>query len=613
MPEMTFASPAALALGLTVPVVVLLWVLRPRRPRRRVPSLMLWPRSSAERQAARPWQRLRNHPLLWLQVAAALLLALTAAGPYLPGSETAAHVVVLLDASGSMRATDTSSDRFTLAKGAVRDIARSLGAGQELTLIRLDEAPRALVAGATGARQVEAALADESPSFGPADFSAGLALAEGLTHGPSEWVLVSDGGLALGEGAYRPAGTSFRFIQVGASAKNVALTGLAARVGADDLTLQVGLKGYTTESVAGEVQLFAEGELVGARAWRLEPSGEAALTWSHLPLGPRWYEARLTGVPPETNALAADDRAWVAGPAPTEPAVLLVSAGNSFLERALAAHGGLRPYRISPEDWPEIAAEAERYSLVIFDRVWPSALPKAHALYVGPPAGEEFRPAEIFPRPDHPLLRHVDWSEVRIGAARRVPLDATWETVVESADGALLAVREAGGRREAILAFELGQSDLPLRPAFPILIANLFDWLLPRPDVEARAVPPGGSVALATSPLAASVVVEPVEATGAANTSAVLAPPFPARPFHPPAPGVYRVVQSGEDGDQESLLLAEGYLDAEADLTPRAIDLPAADGAPAAPAQSALLLWPFLAGGVILLSIVEWWVDARGR
>jgi hypothetical protein len=247
-------------------------------------------------------------------------------------------------------------------------------------------------------------------------------------------------------------------------------------------------------------------------------------------------------------------------------------------------------------------------------------------LFVGPPVGEEFRPGGIFPRPDHPLLRHVDWSEVQVGAARRVPLDATWETIVESTGGPLLAVREAGGRREALLTFELGRSDLPLRPAFPILMANLLDWLLPQPESAPRVVSPGGSVALEASPLAESLQVrqlsgkvrqpggmaEPVEGD-AADGAIDLAPPFPARPFRPPAPGVYQVVQSGEGVRQESLLVAEGYAPTEADLTPRTVELSAAEGTSSAPAPSALLLWPWLVGGVLLLSLVEWWVDARGR
>src|SRR5947207_547073 len=84
---MSWEQLGALWLGLAVPAIVVLWMLQPRRPRLRVPSLMLWSRSPAVRQSARPWQRLRNHPLLWIQIAAALLLALAAARPFLAGAD----------------------------------------------------------------------------------------------------------------------------------------------------------------------------------------------------------------------------------------------------------------------------------------------------------------------------------------------------------------------------------------------------------------------------------------------------------------------------------------------------------------------------------------------
>src|SRR5687767_10992776 len=105
-------APGALWLGLAAPAILLLWMLRPRRPRVRIPSVLLWAVSPAERQSARPWQRLRNHPLLWLQLLVALIAALAAARPYLPAQGASQHLIVLLDASGSMRARDVSPDRF---------------------------------------------------------------------------------------------------------------------------------------------------------------------------------------------------------------------------------------------------------------------------------------------------------------------------------------------------------------------------------------------------------------------------------------------------------------------------------------------------------------------
>jgi hypothetical protein len=69
-------------------------------------------------------------------------------------------------------------------------------------------------------------------------------------------------------------------------------------------------------------------------------------------------------------------------------------------------------------------------------------------------------------------------------AAARVPLPAWARPVIvgETVAGAatpLLFAGEWDGRRIAVLAFDLRQSDLPLQVAFPLLMANLTDWLAP--------------------------------------------------------------------------------------------------------------------------------------
>ena len=238
----------------------------------------------------------------------------------------------------------------------------------------------------------------------------------------------------------------------------------------------------------------------------------------------------------------------------------------------------------------------------------PEALPAGNALVVGPPDGALFRPQEVRTRDGHPLLRHVDWSEVHVAAARRVPLDASWEPVVESDGGPLVAVREAGGQRQAVLTFDLTQSDLALRPAFPVLMANLLAWLLPRPDEAPRVVAPGGLATIEPAPLAQRVWVE-----GPDGARVELAPPWPPRPFRPPAPGLYRVVQAGEGSEQVSTLIAEGYHPQEADLEPRPLALAAEGDAPPPAAQGALAWWPWLAAAVLFVSLAEWWIDARGH
>ena len=111
-------------------------------------------------------------------------------------------------------------------------------------------APGAGGGGALG-RSGRAALASESASYGPPDVAAGVALASGLTQGPPSGCWSRDGGIALPEGAYRPAGTGYRSILVGTDAGNIAVTGLALRQGESDLRLQAGLRNAGTAAVEG--------------------------------------------------------------------------------------------------------------------------------------------------------------------------------------------------------------------------------------------------------------------------------------------------------------------------------------------------------------------------
>lgn len=187
-------------------------------------------------------------------------------------------------------------------------------------------------------------------------------------------------------------------------------------------------------------------------------------------------------------------------------------------------------------------------------------------------------------------------------------MDGSWETVIDSDGGPLLAVRTEGLARYAVLAFELGQSDLALRPAFPVLMANLLDWLLPRPEDTPRIVAAGSTTALAASPLSELMWVE-----GADGTRFDLAPPWPPLPFRPPSQGLYRVVQSGSSGQHASFLIAAGYDSQESRLATGAVDIKVASGSNVPPARSALNLWPWLAVALLLTSLIEWWVDARGR
>ena len=606
---MNFESPSAAWLGLALPVIVALWLLRPRRTRVRTSSVMLWRAAAVERQAARPWQRLRNHPLLWLQLLVAALLVAVAVRPFLPASAQTEHIVLMLDASGSMRATDVGPDRFAAAQARAIDFARGLGPGQRLSVVRLDEAPRVLVADASG-DDATRVIEDQEPGYGAANLTAAFALASGIAPGTAEWLLISDGGIEAPAGVRLPDGASLRTVVVAPenAGGNVAVTGMRVRIDGQRASVQVGMRNTGASETSGRVVLSAEGELLGGQEWTLAAGEERFLSWSGVPSAKRWFEARLTDVPQTANALNQDDRAWAAAPVDAQRRLLLVSPGNTFLERLFSVSGSLRADRVAPAAWEPVAAGTP-YDLILFDGVRPEMPPPTSNLLYISTEGGAFKPGRIEPRAEHPLLQHVDWSDVSIAEAGRLPIDAGWEVVVDSTGGPLLAVREAGGRREAALAFDLTHSDLALRAAFPVLMSNLIEWLTPGVASEPLLATPGESIRLDAGPLAERVIIR-----GASGVSEQLAPPWPPAVFRPPAPGLYEIEQSGPSGMQPGLLIASGYTPSESSLDVRPLTLEdggesTASGLP----DAARSLWPLLALGVIAVALWEWWVDARGR
>jgi Ca-activated chloride channel homolog len=78
---MNLLVPTALAFSAIIPIILVLYFMRPKRQERVVRSTLLWQQALQDLQASRPWQRLRVTPLLLLQLLAACVIVLILARP----------------------------------------------------------------------------------------------------------------------------------------------------------------------------------------------------------------------------------------------------------------------------------------------------------------------------------------------------------------------------------------------------------------------------------------------------------------------------------------------------------------------------------------------------
>src|SRR5215203_6901721 len=98
---------AAVAAGIVIPSLLLLYFLKLRRREVVVPSTLLWKKAIQDLQVNAPFQKLRKNLLLLLQMLLLLLLLLALARPvanYSPGAGQS--TVIIIDRSASMAARD---------------------------------------------------------------------------------------------------------------------------------------------------------------------------------------------------------------------------------------------------------------------------------------------------------------------------------------------------------------------------------------------------------------------------------------------------------------------------------------------------------------------------
>lgn len=505
---MSFISPLALLGLLFLPAVVAMYLLKLRRDPAVVPSTLLWQRLVADVEANAPWQRLRRSLLLLLQLLLVLLLAALAARPFLERpAGLARDLVLVIDISASMAATDVDPDRLTAAKQLALDALRDLPAGGSVSVVAGGRTARVVVNATTDLGRVRAAVASLRVSPASGDLGDALNLADALAarSGDAEILVATDAALATPPTSRLDHAVTV--LQVGRDRKNQAIVALAVRAGSSGVTRSVfvSVANLAIEPAQRRLQLYGDGVLLEARDITLDPQTRSEAIIDDVPAEVRVVEVRLDGQGGVAgDALALDDRAWAIVPPDRLRRILLVSEGDPYLETALSFLPNTELYGVAPGAYGS-GTRPELFDLVIFEGTVPADLPPAAVLVIAPRAtgslaevtGTLKDPAIGTLDPDEPILRYVDLSTTHVGTAARLTLPAWARTVIPGPGGApLLYVGEHDGRKAAVLAFEPRQSDLPLQVAFPILISNLVGELVGGGAAPSEAVAPGDPVTL---------------------------------------------------------------------------------------------------------------------
>jgi Ca-activated chloride channel family protein len=164
---MTFLAPLLLLGLLLVPILLGLYLWAQRRRTRyavRFTNLDLLANLAPRRPA---WRR-HVPPVIYLGAIAALALALARPTMVVATPREDATVLLTIDVSGSMRATDVEPTRLDAARAAARSFVAQLPEGIRIGIVSFASHPETLVAPTTDREAVEAALTSLTAKDGTA-------------------------------------------------------------------------------------------------------------------------------------------------------------------------------------------------------------------------------------------------------------------------------------------------------------------------------------------------------------------------------------------------------------------------------------------------------------
>lgn len=635
-------------IGLVGIPLVVIFHMRHTSPRDvNVPTLRFW-HMVAEQQNERV--RLHRPPLSLLLLLQVLAVALLAFGLTRPATSRALgilqirtepqHMIILLDGSTSMDATDTTSGASAWTEARQRTVAKldGLHEGDAATVVVLATQPMTLEATDTASlAQLRSRVGSLPLPGGRADLNAAFRLTKDLLLNglDNRVVVISDGALTVDPQLVSNLGAPVTYERVGGVGQGLAATNVAVTTigtGADPSNpnqqeIFARVENFSGSPVTAPVTLTADSINQSRQTVNIPAGGASELSWP-LPNGAKNVSVTI-GV---HDALAADNTASLVLQQSAEQGlnILLISDAPTYLQRALSVLPGAH-LTVAGTSSPQAAAPGGPYDLVVYDSFVPiqQNMPPAPMLFVHPTDAGPFQttgvmsdPALASMRAQDPLLNGVDLSGVTFGPTPVYTLASGSTTVVGAQQGPLIFRGIVNNQPYIALAFDVTQSNLPQRPAFPILITNIANNLAPSPLPS--AVPLGDPLQFRPHAGASTVRItppnsDPVKLSLATGTSSGDAASADTEGLlrqvsfaDTGRPGSYKVDELNRAGQQltaGSFVVNAGH-PAESNLAPNP-DLPkilaAAHGSGKQVTRATLAdLWPLLVAATFGLLVLEW-------
>lgn len=468
-----------------VPIIIILYLLKPRGEDYRISSNLLWQKLLKNQQSKTFFEKFVHNILMYLQILIVVLLVIALMSPFIRmEGRGGGRKILLFDTSGSMQHENSSGEsRLEEAVEAAGDYVRTM----ENTRFSI------VTADATGVELLAVDVADANSllqtlrqircSDGGGSLASAQSLLDTLSgedeENSADLLVFTDGNGAEDFENLNSQGSKELYV-VGTPSANVANEYTVFTQRSDGLyDVMVSLANHSSKKASLDIGLYGENkELIALVSKQLEASETAICLFEGIDWQGECLEAKISGISFEDGAadsLEADNVSRAVKTRGNLIKGLLVGDGNIFLEKAYAAVTGESIAKTDADTLPEGSA----YNVVIYDAGSVLSAGAESCLVFGDKGEQatEVLNNVVLDMTDCDLTTGLSDFHIGVNKAYCFEVPEGAECFLEYEGKCVGYYGEVNGRKEVVVGFDIRESDFPLRAEFPVFLANAMIYL----------------------------------------------------------------------------------------------------------------------------------------
>lgn len=472
---MGFTNLWPLFLLLTIPPVIMLYILKRKYKKEVISSSLLWKGVYKNTRANTPWEKFKKNIMLLLQIIIILSVILALMSPFINiGGKTYKNVIIVVDNTASMNTIyDDKLSRLEKGKLLAKEYLNSTREGTKAYIISYDGNSNLLLNGEFNKFNSESIINNISKSYNTGDISDVLSFVKAIGDGIGEEyeaLIFTDKQTSISD-------INGKLVYLGNSGLNASIDNISHKVVDGKIKVIANVTNNGDKEYEGDFSLYNGDKLLEVNKINLGVSESKTLSFELDSLSDDYLKGELS----RKDILMEDNTYYHVINENKVKKVLLVTDENVFLEKAFGIIENTEVYKTND---PNNITEKDEYDLYVFDNKMPEVMPKSgNILFINPSSNELFNVLNGGEMGQAKAIKgavssYLENTQFTLSEYKIIETPYYGTNILTIDDNSIGFKGEVNDRKIAALSFDLHSTDFALKKEFPILIYELGEELI---------------------------------------------------------------------------------------------------------------------------------------